>query len=251
MKNKKEFKLFNKSVLIILSGIALYASEVCINTNIKKITPELVKTKKQIIPNGKYYTDDSVKKVIKKEKFFANAFIKQFGIDEKTKKALTLSAYETLTELYRNKLKEKYAPDEKTIKSFYIDHKDEFQPETKVSISTITLASLKKADEIYAKLKKHPEKFDELAKKYSIDSNIKYKDVELSKFAYPVREWIRKAKKGEISEPVKVGKYYFIDRLENKKERGVSYEELKPFIKEILVNIYINNLMKKQYEEAQ
>jgi parvulin-like peptidyl-prolyl isomerase len=234
--------------LLILESL-LNAKNICVNNDFN-VDKEIIKIQKSLLPNGKYYTDGSVRKVIKEEKFYADEYIKKYGIDSETKKALALSINKTLAQLLKNKLIKKYSPDDKVLKSFYYDHIDEFKPETEVSVSSITLLSLDKADEIYSKLKKDPSKFEEMAKKYSIKDNTVYKNVEISKFALPVREWIRKAKPGDISEPIKLGKIYVIDRLDSKKEIKPTYENLKPFIKNILVNIYVNKLMKQMYEDA-
>ena len=85
----------------------------------------------------------------------------------------------------------------------------------------------------------------------SLDKNIKYVNLPIDKFAYNVREFLRSAKKGEISEPIKISNFYYIDRLDNKKTIKPTYENLKPQIKEILVNIYVKNLMNKTYEDEQ
>ena len=131
-----------------------------------------------------------------------------------------------------------------------MEYKDQFAPSTIVDISTIKVKSIDLADKIYSELKKGAS-FEKLAKKYSLDENIHYVNLPLDKFAYEVRNFIRKAKKGEISKPIKVGEFYYIDRLDNKKTIKPTYENLKPQIKEILVNIYVKKLMDKMYEEGQ
>ena len=90
-----------------------------------------------------------------------------------------------------------------------------------------------------------------MAKKYSLDNTIHYVNLPIDKFNLKVRDFIRKAKKGDISEPIKIGEFYYIDRVDNKKTLKPTYENLKPQIKKLLVNIYVNKLMKKMYEDAQ
>ena len=213
------------------------------------ITKEEIKIKKQIIPNGKYYTDESVRNVIKKEQFFANKFLKEFGETEKAKIAIKLAKQEVLAKLYREKLKEKFIPNEEAIKSFYIDNKEEFAPSTTISLSVITLKNIDIADKVYKELKKNPDKFKEIAKKYSLDNHIDYKDVSIAIVAPQVRAWVRKAKVGEISEPFKVGKMFFIDKLNDKKTIQPTYENLKPELKTLLQNIYINKKLEQLYIE--
>ena len=60
---------------------------------------------------------------------------------------------------------------------------------------------------------------------------------------------IRKAKKGDIIS-FEIDGFYFIDKIEDKKEITPTYENLKPKLKKILAGIYVNKLMNKMYEEG-
>jgi len=233
---------------IALSSITLLAQDITVKP-LEHISKEVIDIKKSIIPNGELYQDNSVAKQIKKEKYFASAFIKQYKIDKKTDEALSLAVNETLTTLYANKLKEKYAPDSKVIKSFYLDNKKDFAVDTLVSLSTIIVKTLDKADALYEQIQADKKDFEKIAKENSLDSNIDYADISISKCAMPLRKWIRSAKVGDISEPIKIGNSYYIDRLNKKVTKSPTYENLKPMIKKMLVNIYVNKLMAEDFRD--
>ena len=232
-----------KKILLLSLAVFAFSNEICFDLN-KIDTNKLIKLKEKFLPE--YLPKEAAEKIIKKELFFA----KKYNLKDKDLVA-KLGAIEALANAYRNYLIKKYAPNEKVIKSFYEEYKNNFAKTTIVDISTIKVKSLNLADKIYNELKKNPKKFDELAKKYSLDENIKYTNLALDKFNLKVRNFIRKAKKGEISEPIKIGEFYYIDKVDNKKTITPTYKNLKPQLKKLLVNIYVNNLMKKMYEDAQ
>ena len=232
-----------KKLLLLGVGIFAFSNEICMNLN-KINSKELLKEELKFAPS--YIPKSSIEENLKKKIFFA----KKYNLKDKDLVA-KLGAIEALSNAYREYLIKKYSPNEKVIKSFYEEYKNQFAPSTIVNISTIKVKSIDLADKIYKKLKKEPSKFDKLAKEYSLDKNIHYVNLPVDKFAYKVRDFIRKSKKGEISKPVKIGEFYYIDRLDNKKTIKPTYENLKPQIKKILVNIYVNKLMKKMYEDAQ
>lgn len=241
--------MLNKIITsITLLSITLLAQDITVKP-LDNISKKVVDIKKSIVQNGAMYEDNSVKKQIQKEKYFASAFIKQYKLDDSTNKALSLAINETLTKLYTNKLKEKYTPDSKVIKSFYLENKKDFAADTIVSISTIVLKTLHKADEVYHKIISDKKSFDSLAKENSLDQNIEFVDVSLSISSTPLRKWLRDAKVGDISEPIKIGNSYYIERLNKKEEKSPTYENLKPMIKDMLVNIYVNKLMANDYLE--
>lgn len=229
-----------KKLLLLSAAVFAFSNQICFDLNDKN----LVEIKKKFMPS--YIPKSAAEKIVKKELFFA----KKYNLKDKNLVA-KLGAIESLANAYREYLKKKYAPNDKVIKSFYMEYKDQFAPQTIVDISSIKVKSIDLADKIYKELKKDPKKFDKLAKKYSLDSNIRYVNLPLDKFAFKVREFIRNAKKGDISEPIKIGEFYYIDRIDNKKIIKPTYENLKPKIKDILVNIYVNRLMKKMYEDVQ
>ena len=240
--------LYKIVTTLTLSCVLLSAQNITVKP-IDKISNNLVDIQKSIIENGQMYENSSVKKQIQKEKYFASVFLKKYGIDDNTSKALSLSLNDTLTKLYTLKLKEKYAPNSKVIKSFYLENRAAFTADTIVNVSTITLKTVKKADEVYSKIVKNKTEFNKLAKANSLDTNIDYVNVSISKFAPKLRKWIRDAKVGDISQPIKIGNFYFIDRVNKKVEKAPTFENLKPKLKKLLVDIYVNRLLANQYRE--
>jgi len=236
---------------IFLTSIFIYAnSTICyeIPKNIK-VSKEEIKIYKNSITNGDILSDKTIKETILKNRLFSKAFLNRYKIDKKTKTLLNISIENALSNLYIEKLKQFNKPNDKVLKSFYLDHKDEFKPIEKVSISTIKVNSLKKADKIYLKLKQNPKLFEELAKRENLDPQIHYKDISILRFNPIVREWIRNHKKGDISEPIKIGNSFFIDRIDNKTKTNISYNSLKEDIKNLLMSIYVNSMIKKEFEK--
>lgn len=174
-------------------------------------------------------------------------------MSKKVKTLIKLNSEKLLALLYIEKLKESNKPSDKVLRSYFLDHKDAFKPLQKISVTTIAVKSLKKADEIYLKLKRHPNLFEKFVKKYSEDpskdSGGHYKDISIDKFTPLVREWIREHKVGEISQPLKVGLYYFIDRMDAKKEVKVTYDSLKENMKKILEALYIKGAIQKEFKK--
>ena len=235
-----------KKLFLPLLVSSLFANNLCVDVNHIK-AEKLVKYEKMLlsyyIPKNKAY------EIINKELFFAKKYLKLFPA--KSKNIFILGGIKALSEAYRNYLIKKYSPNDEVIKSFYMEYKNSFLPSVKVDISTIKVKSVELADEIYKKLKKNPSLFYKMAKKYSIDNDIKYVNLPLDKFAFNVRNFLEHAKVGEISKPLKVGNFYYIDKIDKKEHISVKYKDIKPQIKKLLVNIYVNKLMKKMYEDAQ
>lgn len=232
-----------KKLLLVSIGIFAFSNEISINLN-KINKKELLKEELKFAPS--YIPKNTIEENLNKKIFFA----KKYNLKDKALVA-KLGAVEALSNAYRNYLIKKYSPDDKVIKSFYEEYKAQFAPSTTVNISTIKVKSVDLADKLYNELKSNPSKFNKLAKKYSLDKNIHYINLSLDKFNLEVRNFIRNAKKGQITKPVKIGEFYYIDRVDNKKTISPTYKNLKPQIKKILVNIYVNKLMKKMYEDAQ
>jgi len=244
------------ALAVAFTAVSLYATtktcyEMPKNAEISKKEIEVYK---KSIPTADLVPDSAVRNDLLKNRLFAKTFLEQSGsIDEDTKIVINQAVEKALANLYMEKIKRENQPDEKALKSFYLDHAESFKPLTSVSISTIAVDSLKKADEIYLKLKKDPKLFEEIAKKESVDPAASngghYKDVPILKFAPAVREWIRKHKEGDISEPIMVGRYFYIDRIDKKSKTDTSYESLKSDIKKILVNAYLAERVKEEFKK--
>lgn len=220
----------------------------------KKLQKKKIEIYKKNIPGAQYLPEKAILNELLENRLFANAFLKDKNhIDDNTTIILNFAIEKALASLYIKRLKKQKQPDEKALKSFYLDHIDSFKPMPIVSISTIAVDSLKKADEIYIKIKKNPKLFEELAKKESIDPSASngghYKNVPIITFAPEVREWIRKHKVGDVSEPIKVGRFYYIDRIDKKKKTDISYKSLKEDIKKILINVYIAEKIKEEFKK--
>lgn len=239
------------SLFFILSN--LYAdSKLCINMSSKVSTsPKTISLYKNIIFNN-LVSNKYVKNQIKLSKLFAKAYLKKYTIDKTTKNIIKLQTLRILSLLYIDKLKKLHTPSEKVLKSYYFDHIDEFNPIEKVSLWVLTKKSLKRADELYLKIKKDHKLFLNFLNKQdnSITNSYKsyYKDESLLTFTPQVREWIREHKVGDISEPVKVGSFFLICKLIKKEKPNKTYKALKEGIEKRLLAMYMRKLVKDEYK---
>jgi len=244
------------AVAVVFTAVSLYATtKTCyeIPKNVEISQKEIEVYKKNIRATN-LVPDGVVKDELLKNRLFAKAFLKESGfVGEDAKNLINQAVEKVLADLYIKKIKKKNQPNKKALKSFYLDHVESFKPLINVSISTIAVDSLKKADEIYLKLKKEPKLFEEIAKKESVTTTASggghYKDVPILKFAPAIRDWIRKHKEGDISEPIKVGRYFYIERIDKKSKTDISYESLESDIKNVLVNVYLTKRVKEEFKK--
>ena len=137
------------------------------------------------------------------------------------------------------------------IKEVYNEYKSQFKPEKEVKAKHILVSDEKTANEVIAKLKKG-EKFDDLAKEYSIDkaANLGYftKDVmvpEFSKAAFAM-------KKGQYSKaPVKTKFGYHVIMVEDSRmTKPAELKTVEPQIKMQLSREAANDLFKEINSKA-
>lgn len=239
-------------LISVFSTVLIAASELCYSYDDSNITNEDIHIYRKLFPESKILPDQTIESTIKNNRLLAKEVLKN-GVSKELQKRVRLAIEKTLSQYYIEKLKKKYAPSKEAIESFYLDHKDSFHPVEQVDISTIMVASLQKADQLYRYLQKHPEKFSQTAKKESLDPMAKnggrYVHVPISMFNPKIREWIRKHKAGDISPPLKVGDVFFIEKLEKKYQPPLSYEALSPEIKNLLETIYVNKKIENKLKQ--
>lgn len=228
----------------------LYGKNLCYDINSIKATSigiEAVKEYDNLNIPKKY-----IKKVFDRNIVFAKALVKKYSLNKKDKEYIDLKIAEALANIYMKKESNRFQPNEQEIKSFYIDHKSEFKPILEANLSLISVASLNLADKIYSELRKNPNKFKELAKKYSIDGTSQIGGslgvVNLDRFPFVIRKWVREHKKGDISEPIKVGNYFFILQLHKKIEKQPTYENEREWIKKLLTKLVKYKKLKEEYK---
>ena len=228
----------------------LYGQSVCVDTSNLDVSSkgiELIKEYDDLSIPNKY-----VKRVFNRNTLFAKALLKKYGLSEEDRGYIDLKVAEALANIYMKKESDRFEPNEKEIKSFYIEHMDEFKPILKAELSLISVKSLELADRIYKELQKDTSKFKELAKKYSIDGTSeiggKLGKVDLDKFPLPVREWVRGHKESEISEPIRIGDYFFVVQLHKKVEKKPTYENVKDEIKNLLKRLVKTKKLKEEYK---
>lgn len=139
-------------------------------------------------------------------------------------------------------LKKKISADtqmsEENLKKYYEDHKEDFKKDREINTRHILLKTEEEAKQVQAKLQKG-EDFTELAKRYSIDPNVRQSGGEIG--FQPKGSLIpeyesaayKLTKVGQVTGIVKTQFGYHIIRLEGVKPPSyVPFEEVKDFIKQ-------------------
>jgi len=238
---------------ILYLTVVLIANDYCYSFKPKTdITKEEVTLYKKFLAPNSFLPPKVVKDNILKNRLFAQEFLKRYKLSPEERMALNLIIEKFLAQLYIKRLKREHPADERVLKSFYLDHKESFKPLEKVDISTIAVDSLKKADKIFFQLQKNPSSFEKIAKKESLDPSAsdggKYKGVSISSFHPLIRKWIKEHKVGDISQPIKIGRLYYIERLDNRYRVDTSYKNLHNDIKKIVEGAYMNQEIKKEFK---
>lgn len=154
----------------------------------------------------------------------------------------------------KQQLQDKIAFDD--VKARYDALVAELKNTAEVKFSFIQVATEKEAKDILSKLKdkSHPTTFEKLAKAHSLDANTKelggsIPDFVNSKMVAPLDQTLLKLKKGESSTPTKLGDFWYIIKLDNKRPTQVpTFEQLATRIeqdlKEAKIKAYVDSLVK-------
>jgi len=144
---------------------------------------------------------------------------------------------------------------EDDLKKYYEEHKEDFKKDREINTRHILLKTEEEAKQVQAKLQKG-EDFTELAKKYSIDPNVKQSGGEIGfqPKGSLIPEFENAAYKlnkvGQVSGIVKTQFGYHIIRLEGIKPPSyVPFEEVKDFIKQKNAQEKQKEVLEKYIEE--
>ena len=144
---------------------------------------------------------------------------------------------------------------EDDLKKYYEEHKEEFKKDGEIYTRHILLKTEEEAKQVQAKLQKG-EDFTELAKKYSIDPNVKASGGEIgfqpkgSLIPEYENAAFKLTKVGQVSGIVKTQFGYHIIRLEGAKPPSyVPLEEVKDFIKQKNAQEKQKEVLEKYIEE--
>ena len=144
---------------------------------------------------------------------------------------------------------------EDDLKKYYEEHKEEFKKDGEINTRHILLKTEEEAKQVQAKLQKG-EDFTELAKKYSIDPNVKASGGEIgfqpkgSLIPEYENAAFKLTKVGQVSGIVKTQFGYHIIRLEGAKPPSyVPLEEVKDFIKQKNAQEKQKEVLEKYIEE--
>lgn len=216
---------------------------------IKKIIK--LEAKKQNIKVTKDEIQDELDKTIENfgsKEAFKNT-LEYYGITEDSlKEDIELNLY--VSKLLKSEVK----ITEEEMKDYFEENKDDFKQEEQVKARHILVENEETAKEIKQKLD-NGENFEELAKKYSTDTETKEKGGDLGFFSKGemVKEFEEVAfslKVGEISNPVKTKYGYHIIKVEDRKEaKEANYEESKEEIREKLFEEKLPDVYQSWIEE--
>ncbi len=192
------------------------------------------------------------RKLIKNKTDFKKKAIllKLIGLEYQNKKLdkLTLKKIEfcknkiLLKKYFEDKLKN-ITVDEKEIKNYYEDHKQEYSEQISYKFKLISFNSLEEANKILEKIKKG-KKFENFSPNSSSNKYIPEK--------FLPQQFIKifkNLKKGEISTPIKYNNKYFLVKLDDRKiipEK--TFEQVKESIKRKLL-LNKKNKLKRELEE--
>lgn len=144
---------------------------------------------------------------------------------------------------------------EDDVKKYYEDHKEEFRKDREINTRHILLKTEEEAKQVQSKLQKG-EDFTELAKKYSIDPNVRQSGGEIgfqpkgSLIPEYESAAFKLTKVGQVSGIVKTQFGYHIIRLEGvKPPTYVPLEEVKDFIKQKNAQEKQKEVLEKYIEE--
>lgn len=174
--------------------------------------------------------------LVKKEMLYQEAQKK--GIDKTPEFIKKVEEFKKLTlvsELLEKEIMAKSKVSAQDVKEYYDKHKDDFATTTQIKASHILVKTEEEANKIEARIKKG-EKFEEIAKKESIDKTSGKNGGDLGFFSkgQMVPEFEKAAaglKKGEISSPVKTSFGYHIIKVTDRKAGPViEFERIKDLI---------------------
>lgn len=161
----------------------------------------------------------------------------------------------TVEKIRKQIVDEKVKITDKETKEYYDKNLAEFKTKEQVQASHILVKEESKAKEIYDELQKDPKKFDELAKKNSVDPGSKDKGGDLGFFGkgQMVAEFEKTAwalEKDQISEPVKTQfGFHIIKKIAHKDEKQDKYEDVKKKIEDNLKQKQSNDVLEKFIKE--
>lgn len=161
----------------------------------------------------------------------------------------------TVEKVRKQIVDEKVKITDKETKEYYDKNLAEFKTKEQIQASHILVKEEAKAKEIYQELQKDPKKFDELAKKNSVDPGSKDKGGDLGFFGkgQMVAEFEKTAwglEKDKISEPVKTQfGFHIIKKVGHKDEKQDKYEEVKKKIEDNLKQKQSNDVLEKFIKE--
>ncbi len=249
---KKEVSKVKTALVVRNEPVAKIGSKVItvadIDKELSKIPPQFAsyfsseKRKRQYVQN---LVDREVFSKEAEEKGYLNRPDVKKRIEDFKKRLLWAEYVRDLSQMNTN-----VNVSDDVLKKYYEEHiKDYTEPE-KVHAKHILVKTKEDAEKVLAELKKGT-KWDDVARKYSIDKSNASKGGDLGTFTRgrmvkPFEDAVFSMKPGEISGPVKTKYGYHIIKLISK-----TPSKVKPFdmVKSVVKNRYLNQLRQKRIEK--
>jgi len=233
----KRFVFF---LLILNLFSSVYASNIdCIIGKKLEITKEEIEAAKSMLPSFLVVPDNELERVALQNRLFSKEYLSKRKLSEKEKAEVILEVEKYLSAKYQKELIDAVVTDEKVLKSYYLDNKDEFVLPPKITARDIVVEKADKADEAYYKVMAEKIDFDKIAREYSEDMFASKGGLlpaaPISEFTYPLKSWLETAKVGDISTPIKVFEKFHILKVEKIEEQSTKYEDIKDIIRERLI----------------
>ncbi|RKY64382.1 MAG: hypothetical protein DRP99_02270 [Candidatus Latescibacterota bacterium] len=233
----------------VVADVGDYKITVAELIEFQKKLPQSLRSKKQGIEAQKDYLQSLI------DKYIMLMEAKARGLDEDS---LFLQRFdrEVKRRLRRELIKREVWPkvkvSEEEMRQYYEEHK----LGKALRVRHIRVATEEQAKKVMEELKKG-RPFEELVRKYSIDSSTVAKGGDLGKYfrrdeaAYPIGDAVWDLKPGEISGPMKMGNFYEIIQVVD--EKPVPFEDWRPKLHRALwrykfrveLDAFIENLRKK------
>ncbi|HIE04288.1 MAG TPA: hypothetical protein EYP61_05965, partial [Candidatus Latescibacteria bacterium] len=215
----------------------------------QKKLPQSLRSKKQGIEAQEDYLQSLIDKYIMLMEAEARGlgedslFLERFNKEVKRK---------LRSELIKREVWPKVRVSEEEMRRYYEEHK----LGRALRVRHIRVATEEEAEKVVGESKKG-RPFEELVRKYSIDSTTVDKGGDLERYfrrdeaAYPIGDAIWDLKPGEISEPIRVGNFYEIVQILD--EKPVPFEDWKPELRRALwkykfrveLDAFVENLRKE------
>jgi len=235
-------------LLLPLFGIDVELRE---DKNIQVDRNDISHLRELFLKKYNFHITDSrgAKRLVRENRILANRFLKE-GLLSQERKSLQLEIEEILAKRYINHLQERIGIDERVIKSYYLDHIEEFRKSPKIHLIRYRFHDLDQAYHFYKESLHTP--IEKLLKKYKPQKEDKGTK-EISRLSPTLRSFIGEGKEKYVTPPFVVGKgvvdLFYIDKY-FPSQGYREYQEVKEEIKQRLYKESFSQARQKALQES-